>query len=93
MYGKLIEGRLMTAPRKLPGDGISVYNPPAEMYLDQGWLPITFIDQPAAPEGYHYKSRWEEAEDAIIQTWTLVKNPDDIEDSEAIEILLGGDGV
>lgn len=90
MYGKLIEGNLTIAPRKLPGDGVVVYNPPEEMYLMQGWKPIQFTDEPDAPIGYHYEESWEETSDEIVQTWTLVEDPDDIDDAEALEILLGG---
>lgn len=90
MYGKLIEGDLTIAPRNLPGDGVVVYNPPAEMYLSQGWKPVQFTEEPEAPSGYYYESGWEETDEAIVQTWTLEPLPDDVDDSEALEILLGG---
>lgn len=90
MYGKLIDGELQIAPRKLPGDGVVVYNPPAEMYLAAGYKPVEYIDAPEAPEGYTYESSWSEIDSTITQIWTLIKLPDDIDDSEAIEILLGG---
>ena len=40
MYGKLIDGNLTIAPKKLNGDGVVVYNPPAEMYTRAGYKPI-----------------------------------------------------
>ncbi len=89
MYAKLIEGVLRTAPKKLPGDGVVVYNPPEEMVLEQGWKPVRFTDEPEAPIGYYYESGWEEQENAIVQTWTLVELPDDIDEAEAWEILFG----
>ena len=90
-YGKLIDGRLHTAPHVLPGDGVNVWNPPAEMYRAQGWKPVTFTEPPDdPPEGYHYEAGWEETADEIIQTWTLVESPDDIDEAEAWEILFGG---
>ena len=90
MYGKLIDNELKAAPPKLPGNGVNVWNPPAEMYLEQGWKPVTFNDPPDdAPEGYHYENGWEENESAIVQTWTLVESPDDIDEAEAWEILFG----
>jgi hypothetical protein len=64
MYGKLIEGNLRIAPKVLPGEGTIVYNPPAEMYLAQGWKPVEFTEAPDAPAGYHYESGWEETGDA-----------------------------
>lgn len=90
MYGKLNDGNLTIAPRKLNGDGVIVYNPPAEMYREQGWKPITFTDAPEAPEGYTYESAWEEQDESIVQTWTLVPLPDDIDEAEAYNIIFGG---
>lgn len=90
MYGKLNGGDLMIAPRKLPGDGVVVYNPPAEMYLAQGWKPVQFTEAPEAPAGYVYDAGWEEQADAIVQTWTLVPLPDDVDAAEAFDIIFGG---
>ena len=90
MYGKLVNNALIIAPRKLPdGDNI-VYNPPAELYLAQGYQPVEYTDEPEAPEGYYYESGWEQVEDAIVQTWTLTPLPDDIDEAEAFEIIFGG---
>ena len=91
MYGKLQENELIIAPRKLNGDGVVVYNPPAEMYAEQGWKPVTFTEPPSdPPQGYTYESSWEEQDDAIVQTWTLVELPDDIDEAEAFDIIFGG---
>ena len=92
MYGKLIEGNLQIAPKKLNGDGVVVYNPPAEMYLEQGWKPVEYTDPPEAPSGYYYESGWEEQTDAIVQTWALTPLPDDIDEAEAYDIIFGGGG-
>lgn len=92
MYAKLIDDALTIAPKKLNGEGVIVYNPPAEMYLAQGWKPVTFVDPPEAPSGYYYESGWEEQTDAIMQTWTLTPLPDDIDEAEAYDIIFGGGG-
>ena len=93
MYGKLIDDMLIGAPRRLSGDGVTVYNPPAEMLLAAGYKPVTFTDVPDdAPEGYHYEAGWAETADAIVQSWTLVEAPDDVDGAEAWEIIFGGDG-
>lgn len=92
MYAKLIDGNLQIAPRKLPGDGVIVYNPPAEMYLEQGWKPVQYTDSPEAPSGYYYESGWEEQADAIVQVWTLTPLPDDIDEAEVYNIIFGGGG-
>lgn len=90
MYAKLIEGALNIAPKKLPGDGVIVYNPPAEMYAEAGYKPVTFTDAPDAPEGYYYESGWEERNDAIMQIWVLTPLPDDVDEFEAFDIIFGG---
>lgn len=91
MYGKLIEGRLLPAPKKLSGDNTTVFNPPAEMYFSAGYKPVTFTASPDdPPAGYTYESGWEETGETIVQTWTLVELPDDIDDAEALSIILGG---
>lgn len=90
MYGKLIDDGLQIGPKMLSGDGTIVYNPPAEMYLAAGYKPVTFNPAPDAPAGYAYESGWEETEDAIVQTWTLVELPDDVDEIEAFEIIFGG---
>jgi len=90
MYAKLIDGALHIAPKKLSGDGVIVYNPPAEMYAAQGWKPVEFVDPPEAPEGFNYESGWEEQTDAIMQVWTLVPLPDEIDEAEAYGIIFGG---
>ena len=90
MYGKLISGSVQYAPNKLPGDGVVVYNPPEAMYREQGYKPVEFTDAPEAPEGYTYESAWEETAESIVQTWTLVPLPDDIDEAEAFDIIFGG---
>ena len=92
MFAKLNEGNIVFAPQKLNGDGVIVYNPPAEMYLEQGWLPLRFTDEPESPAGYYYESGWEEQTDAVVQTWTLTPLPDDIDEAEAYDIIFGGGG-
>lgn len=90
MYAKLIDGALTAAPKKLPGDGVIVYNPPAEMYAAAGYKPVQFTEMPEAPSGYYYESGWEEQDDAIVQVWTLTPLPDDIDEAEAYDIIFGG---
>ncbi len=92
MYAKLIDDALQIAPKKLSGDGTTVYNPPAEMYAIAGYKPVRFTEPPEAPDGYHYEGGWEETEDEIIQTWHLVEDPDEVDEYEAYSIIFGGDG-
>lgn len=91
MYGKLTDGRLIPAPKMLVIGSTKVWNATVEQYASQGWLPVVYTDAPEAQEGFYYESGWAEEEDAIVQTWKLVKLPDDIPNDEAMAIILGGD--
>ena len=75
MYGKLNDGNLMIAPSKLSGNGVVVYNPPAEMYEDNGWKKVIFTDPPVCEEGYHAEYSWRETAKQIRQDWTVVQDP------------------
>ena len=98
MRAKIIDGVFTPAPRKIErqidGADYITYNPTDEMLAEQGWLPVIFTDPPEAPEGYHYEPYYTEqiteTGTVIYQEWELVKDPDDISDSEALEIIMGG---
>lgn len=92
MYGKLIEGELHIAPKKLPGDGVIVYNPPAAMYEAAGYKLIVFSDPPETEPGFHAEESWRETAKRIYQEWTIVEDPPDIDEYEAYQIIFGGDG-
>ena len=97
MRAKLINGQLVYAPRKIQreidGETYITYNPTDEMLAEQGWLPVVESPVPGdAPEGYHYEPTYTEEGGEIVQGWVLVQNPDDISDSEALEIIMGGVG-
>ena len=67
------------------------------MLEEQGWLPVIETEMPGdAPDGYHYEptyTEWQtETGREILQDWELVEDPDDISDTEALEIILGGVG-
>lgn len=89
MYGKLIEGVLSEAPKKLTIGDNQVWNAPAEEYIIQGWKPVRFTDAPEAPEGYYYRSEWTEDDAEIVQSWVLEKLPDEVDEAEAWNILFG----
>lgn len=88
MYAKLIDGELRIAPKKLIINDTQVWNASVEDYLAQGWLPVIFTEMPEAPDGYYYEGGWEEEDNTIVQTWTLVELPEP-DAEEALAILLG----
>lgn len=92
MYGKIIDGLLHRAPKKLIVGDTAVYNPTDEQLRNAGYKPVTMSDQPDdAPEGKHYESEWLDEGDAIILSWYLVDDPidADIPAETALAILLG----
>lgn len=95
MRAKIIDGVFTPAPRKIEreidGEDYITYNPTDEMLAEQGWLLVVETDPPGdAPEGYHYEPTYTEEGGEIVQGWELVQDPDDISDSEALEIIMGG---
>lgn len=97
MRAKLIDGVLVYAPRKIKreidGRTYVTYNPTDEMLAEQGWLLVVETPVPGdAPEGYHYEPTYTEEGGEIVQGWVLVQDPDDISDSEALDIIMGGAG-
>lgn len=89
-YAKLIDGAIVYAPRKLNVGEAVVYNPYPEMLVEAGYKPVRYTEAPEVEPGYIAAPGWEETEDAIIQTWH-VEPEGDIDPSEALDILLGGD--
>lgn len=55
----------------------------------QGYKPMITTEPPEAPEGYHAAFYWLEESEAFVQTWEIVPTIDDVDDSEALRILLG----
>lgn len=77
MYAKLINNRLQPAPKQVQYNGNTIFNPPPDVLMELGYLPVTYTDMPAdAPEGQHYESGWERTDTEILQTWQLVDNPE-----------------
>ena len=56
----------------------------------EGYKPIVFTESPTAEEGYVAASYWEEKSDNIEQTWEIVEAVDEVDDTEAFEIIFGG---
>ena len=95
-YAKLIDGYPQYAPNPIHYDRIWRCNPPDSVYLEQGYKPVTespFPDTDAQP-GFRWQMRWEETDEAIIQTWEQLAIPPDeaLSPEETLDILLGGEG-
>jgi hypothetical protein len=89
-FAKLVDGFPIYAPEPLPVGETLVWNPPEELYPEQGYLPLRLTPQPEDEEGWYFVERWTEEDGEIVQGWERVKAPDDISLDEIAEILLGG---
>ena len=94
MYAKLISGTLRSSPKKVTYNGKTIFNPPEDILLDMGYLPVAYTDMPTdAPEGQHYESSWSQTDTEIVQAWSLVDDPvepePELSADEALNIIMG----
>lgn len=68
-YGKLINGKFQKAPNNLISDGKLYINPPEEVYIANGYLPMSYTVMPPIKEGCHLIDSWVEFEGKLIQQW------------------------
>ena len=88
-YAKLISGYPQYAPNPITVNGVRIGNPPAEVYLAEGYKPVRYTAAPETDVGCEAKPGWEETETEIVQTWEIVEA--DVDPAEAMEILFGGE--
>ena len=91
IYGKLVGGELRGAPRPIKTADGDVFTNDPSIYLANGYKPIITAEYPS--DGKYYTDSWTETETEITQVWTEQPQNDDdpISDSEALEIITGGD--
>lgn len=87
MLGKVVNGSLSYAPRKITVDGKTIFNPTEELLKEQGYKEIRELDIPDdAPDGKIYVSSYEDKGDYIEQVWTLIDEPPKAKEELAIEL-------
>ena len=87
-YGKIVDGALWFAPKKVTLGASTIYNPPVDMLLRDGYKPIVPSEAPDdAPTDYHYELSYEDTGESIIYVWTLKE--DDVTPEDLFEILMG----
>ena len=74
-YAKLINGQIHYAPRKLRLETVTVYNPPAELLISEGYKPVRYTDPPQTDPGWIAVPGWTETTDEIVQVWTVELAP------------------
>ena len=87
LLGKIINGTLSYAPKKIIIDGKTIFNPREELLKEQGYKEIRKSDIPDdAPDGKIYVSSYEDKGDYIEQVWTLIDEPPKAKEELAIEL-------
>lgn len=71
MYGKLIDGVLQYAPKKIKDGNRTTYNPTAETLEALGYKPIVLTDQPQTDTGYTAECLWIDDGEKITQIWNI----------------------
>lgn len=89
-YAKLINGFPAYAPNPIKHGGLWYGNPPGSVYEAEGYKPVHYTDPPKTQPGFVAVPGWEENDAEIVQTWTVEQDSGEIDDSEALNIILGG---
>lgn len=93
-YAKLIDGFPVYAPNPILHNGLWYGNPPADVYLAEGYKPVTYTDQPEPLGVGWWVELWTEDNLNIYNTWEWheATDEDEISDAEALGTIMGGDG-
>ena len=92
-YAKLNNGQISYAPNPILHDGLWYGNPPAEVLEAEGFKPVRFTEAPAVEPGFRAVESWTETDEAIVQTWAVEPEPDEVDGERAMQILFEeGDG-
>ena len=72
ILGKLVDGALSYAPRKIIIDGKTIFNPEEELLKEQGYKDVETAEAPeVSTQTQQAVPSWTEQEDKIVQTWEL----------------------
>lgn len=91
-YAKLINNFPSYSPRRLRIGSVIVYNPTDAQLLSEGYLPVIETLMPDVDAQHYAEPHWTERDGSIVQTWEVAEIPgsDELSDSEALDIILGG---
>lgn len=72
MLGKLVNGALSYAPRKLVIDGKTIFNPTESLLKEQGYKDVETSEAPTvSTQTQQAVPSWQEQEGKIVQTWEV----------------------
>lgn len=72
MLGKLVNGALSYAPKKIVIDGKTIFNPPESLLKEQGYKDVETTEAPTVTTMTQQPvSTWTDQENKIVQSWEL----------------------
>ena len=72
MLGKLVNGALSYAPKKITVDGKTIFNPGEDVLRGQGYKDVETSEAPSvSTQTQQAVPSWQEQEDKIVQSWEL----------------------
>lgn len=72
ILGKLVNGALSYAPRKIIVDGKTIFNPPKDVLKEQGYKDVETTEAPTvSTQTQQAVYSWQDQEDKIVQSWEL----------------------
>ena len=72
MLGKLVNGALSYAPKKIVIDGKTIFNPPESLLKEQGYKDVETTEAPTVTTMTQQPvSTWTNQENKIVQSWTI----------------------
>lgn len=79
MYGKIIDGKLVSAPNPLKSGNYKIYNPKPEHYETEGYLEVIETEYPEVAEGEvkYYEKHYVERDGAIYGEWIEAEAPEE----------------
>lgn len=81
-YATLSNSQIHYAPNPIKVGSNYIGNPPNEVYIEAGYLPVIETEPPETDAQHYAEPRWTEENGQIVQTWEIVEIP--ISDEEAL---------
>lgn len=91
-YATLSNSQIHYAPNPIKVGNSYIGNPPNEVYIEAGYLPVIETEPPETDEWHYAELHWVERGNSIVQEWEIVEIPatDELPPDEALGIILGG---
>ena len=75
MFGKIKDGELIIAPKRITHNGYVHYNPTDKTYAEAGYLLVVETPYPTDTDDVYYIARYEEQDGKIVRVWEQAEPP------------------